>query len=128
MSLLTTTEKLDADNAADAQRILGFILAACDGLNAMAARTLAMPTGELTAWLQAKNRTAQFSDHYAVGTALHAAIAPIQRQLGQPVTEPCDLRSVDAKLAAQNRAIVNGAVVDLPTPEPQPEPAQDPAE
>jgi hypothetical protein len=116
--ILTTTEKLDADNAADAQRILGFLLAACDSLNAMAARTLAMPTGELTEWMQAKNRTAQFADHYAVGTALHASLAPIQRQLGQKVTEPCDLRSVDAKLAAQNRAIVDGAIVDLPTLEP----------
>jgi hypothetical protein len=120
MSLLTKIEKLDSANEADAQRILGFFLAACDGLNAMASRTLAMPTGDLTAWLQAKNRAAQFADHYVVGTALHAALAPIQRQLGQAVTEPCDLRSVPDKLADQNRAIVDGAVVDLPTPDTEP--------
>jgi hypothetical protein len=135
MSLLTPTETVTARIAADAGALAAHLQNAVVLANRIVGHALDLPTPELNDWLNARpmeQRLAEFASHGATGEAINAAAASSESATGRPTGSlgRVDIRSVQDKLAAQNRAmeIVNGSFVVTDMPQPGPEPEPQPAE
>jgi hypothetical protein len=134
MSLLTPTETVTARIAADAEQLAAYVQNAVALANRIASSTLSLPTPELNDWLNARplqQRLDEFASHGATGEALNAAAESSEQATGKAtgVLGRVDVRSVQEKLATQNREleIIDGAfvVTELPFPEPE-QPTPDP--
>lgn len=123
MPLISNLDKNNAALVADAQRFSDALSVAAEAANRMAARILAMDDAQLTAWLQADDRTGEFTRHGIAGVAVNTASDAVAATLlecgiAQPRTM-VDVRSVPEKLAAQGR-VIDLATMTVTTPEPQP--------
>lgn len=127
MSLLTPTENVSARVAADAQQLSAYLQNAIVLANRIASSTLSLPTPELNEWLNARpleQRMAEFAAHGATGEALNAAAASSEQATGRPEGSlgRVDVRSVQDKLADQNRSLaIDGGIFEV-TDNPQPDP------
>lgn len=128
MPLLTPTETVTARIAADAEQLAAHVQNAVVLANRIASSTLGLPTPDLNDWLNARpiqQRLDEFASHGGLGDALNDASNLAEMATGR--TEGSlgrvDTRTVQDKLAAQNRRldIVDGAfvVADIPQPEPE---------
>ena len=125
MSLLTPTETVTAQIAADAGALASHLRNAIVLANRIVDHALNLPTAELNEWLNARpleQRLAEFSDHEEIGGSLNFAASTCELVVGGPIGR-VDIRSVADKVAAQGRTldIVDGAfvVADFPQPEPE---------
>lgn len=127
MSLLTPTETVTARVAADAQQLSAYLQNAIVLANRIASSTLSLPTDQLNEWLNARpleQRLAEFAAHGATGEALNAAAASSEQATGRPEGSlgRVDVRSVQDKLADQNRSLaIDGGIFEV-TDNPQPDP------
>ncbi len=131
MSLLTPTETVTARIAADAGALAAHLQNAVVLANRIVGHALDLPTHALNDWLNARpleQRLAEFASHGATGESLNAAAASSESATGRPdgALGRVDVRSVQEKLAAQNRSleIIDGAFVVADLPQPEPEPAE----
>jgi hypothetical protein len=131
MSLLTPTETVTARIAADAGALAAHLQNAVVLANRIVGHALDLPTPELNEWLNARpmnQRLAEFASHGATGEAINAAAESSEAATGRSTGSlgRVDVRSVQDKLAAQNRSleIIDGAfvVTDMPQPDSEPEP------
>lgn len=131
MPLLTPTETVTARIAADAEQLAAHLQNAVVLANRIASSTLGLPTADLNEWLNARplqQRLDEFAQHGDMGDALNDAADLAEMATGRPAGSlgRVDVRTVQDKLATQNRRldIIDGAfvVTDLPQPEPEPEP------